>query len=287
MDIIKISEEEFLKHKDDFINENPDYIKLLNKYNEIYKIHKCFSSRIVFNEEYNKNYIKKHGATSTVVINKNKQFHFNHQNKNKSIHRNICGILNKINNSNYSKILQKINDIKTHDNISFIIIETLDLCSKQAFYMNIYMKLIKDIMNFSNENDKKLIIIILNEYVDNSINKITVFLNEVQEIAKNNINYDKFCLQQKEKSVMAATNMILSDVINNFKTNTSYNIYCSHLKEILHKNLFTDDKLTLLIQLMIYTKKYNNFNYEIDVIDYDKKNKRLVFLVEELKNKNY
>ena len=102
----------------------------------------------------------------------NKKNHFNDERptyadrKPKDLNKIILGILNVLNNDNYHKMFTKIRLMKNEHNISKIILEILDKCSIQVFYLNIYMRLIEDIVNICSDIESKIAIEAINKFVN-------------------------------------------------------------------------------------------------------------------------
>jgi hypothetical protein len=269
MDLIEYTAKNFL---DNILidKENLKYKNIEIKYNDLYKNYRCFISKNIFNEEYNKNYIKK-----TVVENQK-------WNNRKNIDKSILGILNILNTSNYPKMLEKMKNLKNSENINTIINEILNICSKQAFYLKIYIQFIEDIIKGCIDIDKKIILLIINDYISKSINTIEVYLkNDSNKLSYSVKEYDNFCIGQKEKNLIVSTNMIVINLFKKFDTHTNLSSYYRILKNILENEL-SDEKLILAIQLLIHMKiNDNTLNIDIN-IDPGTENKRLQFLVEEL-----
>lgn len=269
MDLIEFIPKDFLDNI--FIDkETTKYKNIISKYNDLYKNYKCFISKNVFNEEYNKNYIKKsNNETQKWNVKKN-------------IDKSILGILNILNISNYSKMLEKMKNLKNSENINTIINEILNICSKQAFYLKIYIQFIEDIIKSCIDVDKKMILLVINDYISKSINTIEIYLkNETNEIEYTVQEYDNFCIGQKQKNLIVSTNMIVINLFKKFNTQTNLSSYYKVLKNILETKL-SDEKLTIAIQLLIHMK-INDNTLKIDVnINPGTENKRLQFLVEEL-----
>lgn len=265
MDLIQYNVSDFINNKK--INKEYDIIK--TKYDIIYK-NTCFSSKESFNNEYNKNYTKK---PNTEVIKKD-------------IGRSILGVLNVLNTRNYAKMLNQLRLLQTTKNIDIIIKEILSICTKQAFYLKLYIKLIEDIILNSLQTDKEKIYIIINDYISHSINEIEIYLKNDSKNIEYQVNkYDEFCDKQKEKNNIVSTNMIIINLFKKFKTNMNSCIYYDILKNILNTKL-NDDKIILIIQLLIHIKN-NDSNIKMDISINTNNNKRLQFLVEELNSMSF
>lgn len=269
MDTIQINKTKFLENK--IINVNEDYYKnILNKYDLIFKKYKCFSSKNIFNEEYNKNYTKKNNNNKWIIK--------------KNIDKSIINILNILNEANYTKMLDRIKIIKSKNNLNIIVKEILNNCTKQSFYLKMYIKFIEDILNFSIDEDKKTILLIINDYISKSINVIEIYLKN-NSITSSIEDYDNFCDIQKQKKEIISKNIIIINLFKKFNTENNLNYYYNILKNVLNTCL-NEEKLILIIQLLIEIKTNDNsININVNLIN-DTNNKRLNFFIEELNKIN-
>jgi hypothetical protein len=250
-DIIIINPSEFIERRSNIDIESSIYIK----YEELYKKYSCFSNTQVIlprtdyafkgNNRYN-----------------NKKGHFNDERSNymekrppKELNKIILGILNVLSNDNYDKMFKKIKIIKSESNIGKILLEILDKCSVQVFYLNIYMRLIEDLLDVCNEIEKKTAIEIIDNFVNNYIDN-SEWLNEYINDAKDD-DYNSFCNSQKLKSLLIAKNMMVNRLMMMFKLEKTVDDYVQIIINDLKKTL--DEKnenvCIIIIQMMIYMIK--------------------------------
>jgi hypothetical protein len=235
------------------------------KYTELFKKYNCFSNN------------------QPIIHHKHKIIkHYNHHHpiRETNIKKQILGILNLINNSNYLKLFNKIKIIINIDNIKYIISEILNKCCLQIFYVHVFMKLFINIYEISQKDEKDIIIDTVNTYVNNFINNKEYILSESVIINA----YDYFCFVQKHKSLINAKNIIILEL---FK----YNILL--LKQIDYIEFITkelnicicESHIELLLNMLLEIHRSLPI-YELD-IDYqlilDKtKNQKIKFMVDDL-----
>lgn len=242
---------------------------IFKKYDDIFKKYPCFSNTQInlFVPPKNDYSSRGHELRESFKGNSrynnynNKKSHFNDEKppyadrKPKDLNKIILGILNVLNNDNYHKMFTKIRLMKNEHNICKIIVEILDKCSIQVFYLNIYMKLIEDIVNVCNDTESKIAVESINKFVNNYIDN-TEWMNEYVIIEKED-DYNSFCNIQKLKSLLIAKNMMINRLMTIFnleKTVEEYGyIIINDLKKTLEQK--NENVCILLIQMLIYMLK--------------------------------
>jgi len=255
-DIIIINPLQFIEKRPDLNIESVIY----KKYADLFNKYQCFSNTQInlFTPPPRNDYSFKGNSRYN---NYNKKSHLNDDRntfidrKPKDLNKVILGILNVLNNDNYEKMFKKIKLLKSEQNIGKIILEVLDKCSIQVFYLNIYMRLIDDIVNTCNEAEKKIALEAINNFVNTYINNsewLSEYVINNQEEA-----YNSFCNSQKLKSLLIAKNMMVNRLMTILKLEKTVEEYAIKIINDLKNTL--DDKnenvCVIIIQMLIYMIK--------------------------------
>ena len=233
-DLIIISKSTF----ESFKNQFTPCIEINKKYQQIYTTYTCFTNPPVETFKFYTK-IKKHVAIEP------RKF------ANKDIYKNILGFLNVLNKSNYPKIINKISIIITIDNIQIIVNEILRICTIQIFYIELYIKLLSDVLERCCSVEKKIALSCIKKYATEFFaNKewIHVSNNQVATTA-----YGEFCIFQKYKTHILAKNMLLIQLHQVFDNQIiSNSFFCNLLDdvEMLFKS-HQDDNVTLILEMML------------------------------------
>ena len=159
---------------------------IASKYKTLFEKYECFSNIIKIN------YVKK-----PITINPNR--------KPKDINRTITGILNILNHNNYNKIFAKLRLSIQADNIVYIMNEILNKSIIQIFFIDIYTKLILDIVNIY--HNKKILFDIMHTFLSNYL------VESNFDIPEDSIEYNDFCYNQKRKLNIISTNKVVLNLI--------------------------------------------------------------------------
>ena len=207
---------------------------------------------------------------------------------NKPIEKTILGILNVVNASNYAKNLNKIRFNSSEKTIEVIISEILHKCCLQIFYVNIFIKLIKDMISLSGYSDiiKTKIKMFVGTF---SQNEDELILKKPTTVEKHT-EYDIFCLEQKFKNYSIAKNTLINylhaeRLILDFDINEYFNNFCSKVE-------YTSSDI--IVQILIQIIKINSKDIQIELKQSLKDsllkmhnnviNMKLNFLIQELIN---
>lgn len=273
-DIIIIEHSSFVEFKNN-ISEDDNAVKL--KYEGLYKKYNCFSisppTPYTHNITFKKNYPNKKNN------NHHEKVYFQPKHKDKDLNKIIRGILNIINKSNYTRMLNRIRLIKTEKNILIITQEILSTSAFQGCYLHIFMKLLSDLVNFCSESEKTIVELTVNEYIDTYMLE-KKWLNNL--ITK---EYNDFCNTKKFKTMVIAQNKTIIELANIFHIN--YNIHkhsenlLDDLKKALQKN---DDDNSIVIAQMIMQIPLDKIESNININIYIDlcKSKRVQFVIEDL-----
>lgn len=234
MDIIILDKNIFLENKD----KNEINLVLKNKYDELYKKYTCFSNVNVIPPFL---YKKKHE-------NKNKNICF--PKKYKKLSSIILGILNVLNNSNYLKKIKEIKLLKSEHNIEEIIKEILSKCCMQIFFLNIYIRLLRDLTDISSEKEKIIIFQVLNSYINNNYinDKEWLYTESTESVCE----YDNFCNDQKKKTSIISKNMMVSKLLLNFTLDKTIDDYIILIVKDLKNNFDNENIIIIIIQMLNY-----------------------------------
>jgi len=244
MDIIIIDKSDFLNRKPKEINNEV----LFKKYDEIFKKYTCFSSNYINNFINLKNKNKNIYNNSSYKPNK-----YYKEDKKQDLGRIMTNLLNIVNTQNYNKIMKKIQLIKSTENVGIIIKELLDKCCIQIFFLDIYIKLLKDIINISNDNELEIIFHTINSYVNQYIDTIIYKINQCSLLIDGVTEYESFCTNQKMKNILFAKNMIIQQLMFLFKLDKSSSYYINILINDLKDNLKkkNDDNILIIFKMLI------------------------------------
>lgn len=267
-DIIIINRLQFEEKRSDVDKDSAIY----KKYGSLFLKYQCFSNTYINlftppkgNGEFsykNTNNNHNHSSGGRYNNNYNKKPHHFIEDRNpflskkpKELSKIILGILNVLNNENYNKMIAKIRLLKSDVNIEDIIVEILDKCCLQVFYLNIYMRLVQDIINLCTEAEKKIALASINKYVDNYIDN-SEWKNEYIK-SENEEDYNAFCGSQKLKSTLIAKNMMANRLMTMFELNRTVNDYALLIINDLkvHLEIKNENVCIILIQMLIYMSK--------------------------------
>jgi hypothetical protein len=246
--------------------------KIKKKYVDIYAKYACFSQILLPPPSTalpHKHPIRKIYNTRPIrIINLKKQ---------------ILGILNIINESNYLKLFNRLKLIITSDNITYIITELLQKCALQIFYVDIFIKLFINIYEFIQKDDKQIVINIINKYVYDFIEKKEYILVE-DVIIKNNTKYDDFCASQKHKALINAKNLIIIYLFKYKLIELSEHDYFTFIVNELNK-CENESEIELLLNVVLTIQKYRpairlNINFK-DILN-KTSNKKIKFMINDI-----
>ena len=184
--------------------------------------------------------------------------------KKKDLNKIMMGILNVLNHDNYNKMLNRIRLLKTDTNITAIINDILQKCSLQAFYLNIYIKLLHDILSHCTECERNNAIETINTYVKTYIDS-----REWMQLAVGDscTEYDAFCDSQKQKSIVIAKNMILCELFKRFDLHMKQDEYIESLENsldslcqssICREDSMHEEKAVVIVQMVTYLVRSNH-----------------------------
>lgn len=255
-DIIIINHSQFLERRIESDKESVIY----KKYGEIFVKYQCFSNTHInlftppkgdFHFKNNNRYSTNYNKKNNFIEDKNPFI----LKKPKELSKIILGILNVLNDKNYNKMAIKIRLLKSETNIGNIIFEILDKCCLQVFYLNIYMKLLQDIIDVCMDGEKKIALESINKYVDNYIDN-SEWKNEYIK-KENEEDYNIFCGSQKLKSTLIAKNMMSNRLMTMFELNRTVSDYALLIINDLKVNLDirNESVCIILIQMLIYMSK--------------------------------
>lgn len=238
------------------------------KYEHIYKTYSCFNASMVITPK-NIYPVKQNKNTQRVDFARRQC----REKVIKDIDRTLMNIMNILNEKNYNKMLSRIRIIKDEENIQKIVKLILKMCSHQLIYIDLYLQFLNDIKEYSNSTELYIINTTINDYCNN-------FIRNREWIIESPIdNYDWFCDYQKLKIKVLSINIIIFKLSKIFDIDIDINDYMSKLLEGLQDT--NDDTIMLILELLIYNRKNNNI--DIGIIDIPVNNKKIEFMLEDLK----
>ena len=274
LDLIVKTREEFINSKHQFQIDhvmNEKYILFLKSY-ECFSL-KCLSIK---NIPHHKSHIRR------------KQIDEINHGKTKTIDKTLQGILNIINMSNYSKNLNKIRLQVSDDNIETVIAEILNKCCVHIFYLQVFLKLIKDIDQLSGYHAK--IVSQIQKFISDFIAHNEEYtLDHVAQVD----DYDDFCKQQKQKVHAISKNKLIIELIMNHDNVYDINKYFLYFSDILHHtNENNFDIIILIVFDIVKTCKRKIKEEHLIQLKYnigmtlkacaEKKNMKRVFIIQDL-----
>ena len=209
-------------------------LNIKNKYKNLFDKFDCFSNVIVLRNT--KKHITHNHHNSTPNPNR----------KPRDITRIITGLLNILNNTNYNKIFVKLKLLIQNDNIVYIMNEILTKAVLQIFFIDIYSKLIYDIISFF--YNKEIIFEVLSNF-------IVSYLSENNfDIPEETIEYNDFCMNQKKKLTIISTNKLILYIIKYYPHIMDIKTYSRYID-----NFITTSRLHVLVPIINDIVVYMNF----------------------------
>lgn len=247
----------FLNKKKEINKTDENLKKILT---DIYSKHECFNETIVNRRPlYSKYKYKK----NSYKYNNYKEISENNRKKNKTDIQLVLGYLNKLSNTNYKDLSEKIISNISHDNYIKIINKLFEISYKQTTYYKLYINLFEQIINIDNKELVKNI----NNYIISQINDIILNKNEDltlinKHIDKVKLEYDDFCDINKNAKFLKGKIYIISKLIKNeiidinkeylidtiFKYKNYDNEIFLEVLQILNNILKLDDEKIRLLQ---------------------------------------
>lgn len=235
--------------KKDIYTKSPD--NLIAKYSKLISDHSCFLST----PHHGTNYISKYCPI------KSKQQFKKYVKKVKltsNKDRSFVVLWNKMNQTNYPNISQRVKLLVNKDNIQLVIKDILEHAILHAIYRKCFINLLKDMVQTGNKDDVQQVI---SEYVKNFLDNKKYIMNIILEDGN---SYDIFCNMTKHKQSMLNTNSLVLDISKDKSLEKSINIlnYKDKLTDSLDE---VDDEfhVDLLLNLIIevfdsYPEIFNN-----------------------------
>lgn len=261
-DLLILQPADFYKHRDRTIDH-----AFVDKYKELFAKYNCFSENAVV--------IIQSAATNAT---KHKKYPNIMKKEQKSLKKQLLGILNVINEDNYKKMLLKTKILITSENLAEVFTEILDKCVCQIFYLSIYSAFIKDLMASLSDSERQMAVRIINDFVSD-------FLNEsyIIKVSKSENAYHDFCAFQKTKMHILSKNMIILDFLNNspFISVTTINAYGNTIYKAFMENINTNtDVADVLLQIMVEIAKYDNTFFDERELSNIKTTNKLQFMID-------
>lgn len=263
-DLLVVHPVEFYQHKDSTIDH-----AFVDKYKELFAKYNCFSENAVVIIQ-----------SATTNINKHKKYPNIIKKEQKTLKKQLLGILNVINEDNYKKMLLKTKILITTDNLKEVFTEILDKCVCQIFYLSIYSAFIKDLMGSLSDSERQMATTIINDFVND-------FMNDgyIIQIPKTDNSYHDFCALQKAKMQIISKNLIILDFLNNSTliTVTSNPAYGNKIYSTFLNYINTNTEIAdVLLQMMVDISKYDSTFYDKDVLSQIKTTNKLQFMIDSI-----
>lgn len=158
----------------------------------------------------------------------------------------ILGYLNIINQSNYDRIWMKIYRSIDETYAEKITSEILQQCTKQIAYKDIFLRLLQDIYNKTdNEKIRKIISSTVDDFLESYLQSKDFVIKLERET-----NYDHFCNQQKHKVIVLSKNSINLRLIEISMVSTTMDDYTRVFQDHLN-DMLCDDDIDYYLDIMI------------------------------------
>lgn len=267
---------------------------LQKKYEDIFQKYTCFTAppsipsshhgKFVVNNDNNNHYHKGRHYFNRKNHSKDEERSFisRKPNKEKDITKVLLGIMNVINQSNYNKMLNKIRLLKSDANINIIVSEILKTATVQNFYMNIYMKLLHDIIEHCSESEKQKTFQTVIDFVNTFIDSKEWLTTSIP----GNDDYSAFCDFQKAKNIVIAKNVLILELVKRFSLALNLQSYVKSLvidlDILISQN--DEDRSTSILHMLVQIAKSNDKLLDVKVNDLFAKSssKKNNFVMEEL-----
>lgn len=201
--------------------------------------------------------------------------------KTTNIKKQMVGILNIINESNYQKMFNKIRMMINSQNIEYIVTELLTKCCLQVFFIHVFLRLLGNIVSVCERSEKDKIYQTVNSYVNSFVENNEYMLPAKPEGAG---AYDSFCMVQKHKSIVIAKNIIISELINVSMVSLTLERYSTYLCEKIDTTS-CEQEIEMLLQMMTDLKKRVpkcNISFDYERILSITSNQKIRFITEDL-----
>jgi hypothetical protein len=268
---------------------------LQKKYEDIFQKYSCFTTpasvsshgKFVVNNNNNDNNSSHYHKGRHYFGRKNHQkdedrSFITRKPKDKDIAKVLLGIMNVINQSNYNKMLNKIRLLKSDANINIIVVEILKTSTVQNFYMNIYMKLLHDIIEHCSESEKQKTFQTITDFIASFIDAKEWLTTAVPE----NDDYSAFCDFQKAKNIVIAKNVLILELVKRFSLVVDLHSYVrslvTDLDTLISEN--DDDKSTAILHMLVQIAKSDEklINVKVNDLFVKSSSKKNNFVMEEL-----
>lgn len=263
MDIRTISATDFYRYQT---------ISGINKkrYDDLIATYSCFTSSSSFHV------VKKYNKNATYNI---KRVH-------KDIKRSLMGLLNIINTENYKIIFEKVKFLIKQENLNTIIVEILHKSCLQVFYLHVFTRLIKDIINICGISEKKTIYDTICLYVSDFLQKREYIFkcDSTVEVEP----YAMFCMIQKHKMLIQNKNILIVEMFkNSLITDMNVEQYISFIFGELQTSYENELHMDILVQILLDIGRENTLTGYVILFDKEKMlsvecNKKLTFMRENL-----
>lgn len=140
----------------------------------------------------------------------------------------LKGLLNIINKTNYPKVSHKVQQMVSSGTVEMIIDTVLDTACCQVFYIDIFYRLIMDVLEAADENMAETIKQRIYTFIE-------VFIRDAlfvyhQDMDTSESQYMQFCLLQKHKCLATSRNLVILELLRNaHSTKWSVQSYLDHL----------------------------------------------------------
>lgn len=275
-DIIQYQVEDFINILNDVNSDDT----LKQFYDDFFNKHDCFTKPISHVDH------KKYNMRSRNF----KEFERRFPQRPKDIHKQILEILNKINSRNYKKMLFKIRNIITENNINEVINDILKQCTLQIAFKDVFLELLHDIYVSSTPPIKKIIKFESDKFIEKYLlDKDFVIFNNTET---QTFSYDDFCSSQKRKRIILSKNIINLELIKISLVSQSITNYSqffisqlNFMLDDVHSDYYLDIIMDIFQQIIQNNSKINLYtiNHE-KLIAKGQNNQKLKFMIMDFMN---
>lgn len=195
----------------DIITYNPDVFykvcttcnipsDIVQKYAQLFASYECFSKLpTAAPNAFNKSKVSKSFPHDNDRRRKESSLRLHE----KPLHKALIGLLNILNNTNYTKVLTKIKILSSTDNITTICDSIIKKGVMEPMYCSLFVRLLDDVAK--SLSYQKEVQTVVNNFMDDFVSNKLVYLKSPTHTD----DYSEFCAEQKHKTCIISANAFI------------------------------------------------------------------------------
>ena len=220
---------------------------------ETYQCFKDTQSPYVFKQNSNKPFYKNNITNKPIRKVKNLSY-------TERVKRETIALLNKLSESNFATISEKLMRFCEESNCKLLIEMILDKCVIQETYMHLFLRLI----NKLNDKHKNVIQAVIPQYIEEYLNTIEKTLDELNIL--DHTDYDKFCLFMLRKKALINKNTLLLSLKETCNIGDihkrSYEAFSKQISKYIDNQDVLDVIVSVIVQIIKHRPKESR-----DIVD--------------------